>query len=328
MNKRRILTLALGAGLVCHPGLPRAQTATGNVRRVGVFAPSTRAREEVTLKPFFDQMRQLGWIEGQNIAYARVYADDRQDLLPSLAAELVARKPEVIFAPPSSAAIAAKQATHSIPIIFATATDPVRLGLVMGLAHPGGNVTGISSTFEGLISKRVELLREIMPTAKRLGFLADRAGYSATQMAADLAPMVSARGLMLFFAEPTNPVEFDAAMANLVGNNVHAIYGTSDLASNLRVRMIELANRARVPVIVSRGSFVDDGALFSYNGSLLGNLRRSAQLVDKILKGAEPADIPVEQPTVFEFVLNMKTAKAFGIKVPQSLLLRADRVIE
>ena len=328
MNQRRLFVFALGAGLTGHPALLRAQTSTGSMRRVGVLAPSTRAKEEITLKPFFDEMRQLSWVEGQNIAYDRVYADDQQELLPRLAAEMVARKPELIFAPPSAAAVAAKQATQSIPIVFATSGDPVRVGLVKSLAHPGGNVTGISSAFEGLASKRVQLLREMMPAAKRLGFLADRTAYGARLLASALEPVITAYGMTMVFAEATNPLELDAAMARLAGERVHAVFAISDLAFNQRVRLIELANRDRVPVVGQRAQVADAGGLFSYAPSLAGQLRRSAQMVDKVLKGAKPADLPVEQPTTFELVINQKTAKALGIQIPQSILLRADRVIE
>jgi putative ABC transport system substrate-binding protein len=169
MNLRRRLVLALGASLSGHAALLRAQTSAGSLRRVGVLAPSTRAKEEITLKPFFDQMRELGWIEGQNIVYDRVYADDQQQMLSRLAAELVARKPELIYAPPTASAVAAKQATQTIPIVFGAVSDPVGVGLVNSLGRPGGNVTGLSNMGASLVPKRVELLREILPGVKRLG---------------------------------------------------------------------------------------------------------------------------------------------------------------
>ena len=155
MNKRR-LTLMLGFVLAGHAALLRAQTVVGTIRRVGVLAPSTRANEEITLRPFFEQMRQLGWIEGQNITYDRVYADDQLQRLPALAAELVARKPELIYAPPTPSALAAKQATDAIPIVFGAVWDPVSTGLVASLARPGGNVTGICVFAESLAPKRIQ----------------------------------------------------------------------------------------------------------------------------------------------------------------------------
>ena len=186
MNQRRLLVLTMGAGLAGHAGLLRAQTASTGMRRVGVLAPSTRAKEEIILKPFFDEMRQLGWVEGQNIAYDRVYGDDQQQTLPRLAAELVARKPELIYAPPAAAAVAAKQATQTIPIVFGAVGNPTALGLVASFAHPGGNVTGISSNFERLGLKRAELFLQILPRAKRLGLLSDPGdlSYEASKFAA------------------------------------------------------------------------------------------------------------------------------------------------
>ena len=312
----------MGAGLAGHAGLLRAQTASTGMRRVGVLAPSTRAKEEIILEPFFDEMRQLGWVEGQNIAYDRVYGDDQQQTLPRLAAEMVARKPELIYAPPQPAALAAKQATQTIPIVFGGVGNPMALGLVASFAHPGGNVTGIGSNFELLGLKRAELFLQILPRAKRLGLLSDPGdlSYEASKFAA--------LRLSLIVAEAANPAELEAAVARLADQRVDGILVHAIIANNLRARVIELANARRLPVIGSNAQMADAGALFSYGASLAGNLRRSAHLVDKVLKGAKPADLPVEQPTLFELVLNLKTAKALGITIPQSILLRADRVIE
>ena len=330
MKKRRLFVMMFGAGLASHAVLLRAQTSIGGMRRVGVLAPSTRAKEEVTLKPFFDEMRQLGWAEGQNITYDRVYADDQQQTLSRLASELVARNPEVIYAPPTTATVAAKEATLAIPIVFAFVADPVSSGLVTTLARPGGNVTGVVAFSESLAGKRIELLRGIFPTAKHLGFLHD-ATDPATKFAKQaLAPLATSWGLTLSYAGASNPVEFDAAVGRLVADRVDAIFpeGSASIIFNLRRRLFELANQKRLPVIGLSAPWADAGALFSYGSSFAGRLRRSAQLVDKILKGTKPADIPVEQSTVFELVVNLKTAKALGIKIPQSILLRADRVIE
>ena len=329
MNKRRLLLLALSVGLCCNVVLLQAQTQAGSIRRVGVLAPSTHAKEEITLKPFFDQMRELGWIEGRNIAYDRVYAGDRHEILPKLAAELAARRPDLIYAPPGSAAEAAKRATPTIPIVFGAVIDPVRAGLVGSLARPGGNVTGVSTVAESLVSKRLELLREILPGVKRLGILTDPTDPNSRTDQAALSPLASGLGLAIVVADASNPVAFEAAVAKLVRERVNAIFTTqSAMTFNLRARLIEIANRARVPVMGHRAQMADDGALFSYSASLADQLRRSADMVDKVLRGAKPGEIPVEQPTKFEFVVNMKTAKALGIKIPQSIMLRADRVIE
>ena len=328
MNPRRQLVLALGAALGGHAALLRAQTPGANLRRVGVLAPSTRAKEEVILKPFFDQMRELGWIEGQTIAYDRVYADDQQRDVPRLAAELVARKPELIYAPPMPAALAAKRATANIPIVFATGTDPVAAGLVTSMARPGGNVTGVASNFESLVPKRFELLHEMLPIAKRIGFLGDPSDARFKIDRVALVPAAQALGLTMVVAEASNADEFDAAVAMLISQGVEAIYGGGSLVTNLRARLVELANRKRLPVIGGNAPMPEAGALFSYGASLDDQFRRSAQMVDKILRGAKPADIPVEQPTRFELVINLKAAKALGITVPKNVLLRADEVIQ
>ena len=327
MHTRRLLVLALGATLTGKPALLLAQTPAASLRRVGVLMPSTRAKEEVTLKPFFDQMRALGWIEGQNMVYDRVYADDQQRDLPRLAAELVARKPELIYAPPQSAAVAARQATRSIAIVFATGFNPVGAGLVTSLARPGGNATGVLSVIESLAPKRIELLREMLPGAKRIGLLGDPNDPRLAGERNALAPVATALGLTIIVGEASNPVEFDPAVARLIGQGVDVIYGTGSLVTNLRGRLIEQANRRRLPVIGITLSWVESGALFYYGASQGDQMRRSAQIVDKILKGAKPADIPVEQPTKFEFIINLKAAKALGITIPQALLLRADEVI-
>ena len=329
IHQRRHLALALAAGLSGYAPLLLAQTPATGQRRVGVLMPSTRAKEEVTLKPFFDEMRALGWIEGQTIAYDRVYADDQHERLPRLAAELVARKPALIYAPVTPSTVAAKQATQTVPIVFGTVWDPVGIGLVASLGRPGVNVTGISSYSDSLSPKRVELLREILPGVKRIGLLGDPSDPTQKLDRQALAPLEASMGLHFVFAETVNTADFDAAVARLLMERVEAIFplGTGALFFNLRPRLIELANQKRLPVVGHRAQMADAGALFAFGASLAEQLRRSALQVDKILKGAKPADLPVEQASLFELVINLKTAKALGITIPQSLLLRADEVI-
>jgi putative tryptophan/tyrosine transport system substrate-binding protein len=330
MKPRRLLLLALVARLSGHAALLRAQTSLGSMRRVGVLTPSTQAKDEINLKPFFSQMRELGWIEGQNILYDWACADDQQERLPRLAAELVTRKPELIFAPPTPAAVAAKQATQTIPIVFGSVADPVGVGLVSSLARPGGNVTGLTgSVAEPLTSKRIQLLMEILPGVKRIGLLVDPDSPGLKQAQQSLAPLAASLGLTFILADAANPAEFDAAVGRLLAQRVEAIViGGSVLAFNMRGRLVELANQKRIPVVATNTAFAEAGALLTYGASLGDLHRRSALVVDKILKGAKPADIPVEQPTLFELIVNLKSAKALGIKIPQSILLRADRVIE
>ncbi len=309
------------------PGLLRAQTDT-RPRRVGVLAPSTAEREALTLAPFFAEMRTLGWIEGRTVVYDRVFGDDRPAMLAQAATALVERRPELIYAPPAPAAVAARKATATIPIVFGTGTDPVGTGLVASLSKPGGNVTGVLSVIDSLAPKLVELMGVMLPGARRIGLLSDPSDpRSAVDMRA-LQPIADERGLTLVQGHATSAANFDAAVATLLAQRVHAVITGTALTFNLRSRLLELANAGRVPVIGHRAELADVGALFTYGASLAAQLRRSAHLVDKVLRGGRPADIPVEQPTVFELVVNLKTARAFDVTVPNAVLVRADRVIE
>jgi putative ABC transport system substrate-binding protein len=238
------------------------------------------------------------------------------------------RKPELIYAPPQPAALAARQATRTIPIVFATGADPVGNGLVASLAHPGGNATGVVSAIESLAPKRIELLHEMLPAAKRVGFLRDPGEAPSASDTSRIGQAGAALGLTIIWVDMASAGTLDAAVAKLIGQRVEVIFATSSLAGNLRERLIELANQSRVPVVLARGYMVQAGALFAYSSSLADQLRRSAQVADKVLKGANPADLAVEQPTRFELVINLKAAKALGITIPRSVLLRADEVIE
>ena len=323
--QRRLVLLTLGASLSSHAALLRAQAAAAGLKRVGVLAPSTRAKEEITLKPFFDQMYELGWIEGKTIAYDRIFADDQQDRLPALAAQMVARGPELIYAPPSVSAVAAKGATQTIPIVFGAVNDPVAYGLVKSLGRPGGNVTGVSNMSAELAGKRVELLHEILPGVKRLGVIGDSSDPNTKIEQHAVSAAGATLGIQVVFAGFTQPGDLDAGFAALVAQRPDAVYPLEGaLTFNLRARVLELANQKRLPVV----SHTTAGGLFSYFAAQAETLRRSAQMVDKILKGAKPADIPVEQPTLFRLWVNLKAAKALGITVPRTVLMRADRVIE
>jgi putative ABC transport system substrate-binding protein len=327
MNRRHAVRFVIGAAMAARALPLRAQATAAGLRRVGVLAPSTREKEEVTLKPFFDQMRALGWIEWQTIAYDRVYADDLQRDLPRLAAELVARKPELIFMPPQVAALAARQATRTIPIVFASGNDPVGVGLVASLGRPGGNATGVISYGESLVPKRLELLHEILPRARRVGYLLDPTEPLSKDDRSRI-DQANALGLTIIAADMSSSADLGAAIAKLTGQGVDVIVAVNSISSNLRAQVVELANLKRVPVILSRPPMLAVGGLFAYSSSLADRIHRSAHLVDKILKGANPADIPVEQQTRFELAINLKAAKALGITVPRAALLRADEVIE
>ena len=246
MNQRRLLVLALGASLSGHVAVLRAQTSSAGMRRVGVLAPSTQAKEEIRLKPFFDQMRELGWVEGQNIVYDRVYAADQMAMLPKIAAELVARMPDLIYAPPTPAAVAAKQATQAIPIVFGDVTDPVGTGLVTSLGRPGGNVTGMTtSVAESLAPKRVQLLREILPGVKRIGLLVDSTDSSSKLDQQALAPVAASLGLTIILADAANPPEFEAAVARLIADQVEAIIGVGNSPIVFNMRAVDRTGESK-----------------------------------------------------------------------------------
>jgi len=322
--------LLLGAGLAARPiWRLRAQTSSARVRRVGVFTPGMPATDEALSKPFYEEMRHLGWIEGENVAYDRVYGNDRMEMLPQLAEELVGRRPDLILAASPPTSRAAKRATSSIPIIFTAVVDPLVAGLVASLARPGGNVTGVTQSIaDSLAPKRLQLLLEILPGVKRIGLLSDPADPGAHHDQMAMAPLVGAHGLTMIVANATDPVAFEGAVANLVEQRVQAIFPASSLAISRRDRLIELTDSARIPVVGLNFPMADAGALFSFGPSLADQIRRSAHLADKVLRGAKPADIPVEAATLFELVVNLKSARVLGIKIPQSILLRADRVIQ
>lgn len=326
MNRRKLLG-SFGWFITGISTSPRGQPTRSAMSRVAVLAPSTRAREEATLRPFFDEMRRLGWIEDQTVVYDRAYGDDLRNNLDRLAVELVARKPDLIFAPPSPAAVAARKATSTIPIVFATGTDPVGTGLVASLARPGGNVTGILSVVESLAPKLMQVLREVLPAAKRLGFLNDPDDPRARIDFAAAGPAASALGMTLVVSDVTSTAALSAAVARLVEQKVDAIVTSTSLIFNLRVPLLELANARRLPVIGHRAELAEAGALLTYGAALSDQMRVAARLADRVLKGSSPSELPVEQPTKFELVVNLNAARALGVKIPQSIQLRADRII-
>ncbi len=224
MTQRRLVLLTLGTSLSGHAPLLRAQAPTAALRRVGLLLPGTREKEETILKPFFDQMRELGWIEGQTVAYDRVFADDLPDRLPALAAQSVARGPELIYAPPSVSAVAAKGATSTIPIVFGAANDPVAFGLVKSLGRPGGNVTGNSNMTPELAPKRVQLLQEILPGMKRLGVIGAAGDPNSSVERQVVAAAATTLGIQVVHGEFTQPGDLDAGFAKLVAQRPDAVY--------------------------------------------------------------------------------------------------------
>jgi putative ABC transport system substrate-binding protein len=272
-------------------------------------------------------MRELGWIEGRNISYDRAFADNDHSRLPALAAELIKRNPEVIFAPPSPAAAAAGKATRSIPIIFSLNVDPVSVGLVRSLARPEGNATGVTYAFGSTMPKRVEVLKEMLPQIKTVGLLFDPSDSGAVVDLRALRNENTRLGIALLEAPVRSAGELDAALDSLLRKSAQAVLITGTLLYNLRHRVLGVTLARGIPT-TGATQFTEEGALFSYGFSLRERIRRAAYYVDRILKGAKPGDLPVEQISKVELVINLKVAKELGIRVPHAMLLRADRVIE
>ncbi|MEJ8853427.1 ABC transporter substrate-binding protein [Variovorax robiniae] len=329
MNKRRFLLITTCGGLMAAARVVSAQPGGGAPRRVGVFSPGGPGADDAILQPYFDEMRRLGWLDGRNVVYDRVFANDHMELAPGLAAELVSRKPDLIVAisPPGSSAV--KRATSTIPTVFAVVVDPLAAGLVGNLAHPGGNVTGVTQSIaESLMPKRIELVREVVPGVKQIGLLGNPLDPGSIADQAALAPLLANLGLRMVVANGTNPQEFDASVASLVDQHVQAIVVANGIAVTRRAEMIAQTNRARIPVFGFNLPMAAAGALLSFGPSMTDQLHRAAHLADKILRGTRPGDIPVEAASVLELVVNQKSARLLGIQIPQSVLVRADRVIE
>jgi putative ABC transport system substrate-binding protein len=276
---------------------------------------------------FRQGLRELGWIEGKNIGIEYRYAKAPADL-PALAAELVQLKVDVIVTS-ATGTLPAKEATRTIPIVMASNADPVVMGMVASLARPGGNVTGLSQISSELAGKRLELLKQIVPNLSRVAVMWNPGGRGSTVNWQEMQLPARSLGLELHSLETRNPSDFDQAFADASRAHVGAlaIMPNPLFAGNLR-RIADLAIKRRLPAIFNLREFADSGGLITYGPNRTAEFRRAATYVDKILKGAKPSDLPVEQPTKFELVINLKTAKALGLTIPQPLLLRADELIQ
>jgi putative ABC transport system substrate-binding protein len=271
----------------------------------------------------------LGWVEGQNIAIEYRWADGHFDRLPALAAELVRLKVDLILANPTPAALGAKSATTTIPIVGVSLTDPVGLGIVASVARPGGNVTGVAySVGPEIFGKDLALLKEVTPQTRRFAILGNPAGPAYAVTMENIKEAARSLDLKLVLLSARGPAEFDAAFATMTSERVGAVFVVTDPAFTAhRARLTALAAKSRLPSMFTQRADVEAGGLMSYGPSLPELYRRAASYVDKILKGAKPADLPIEQPTTFELVINLRTAKAIGVMIPPSMLHRADHVI-
>jgi putative tryptophan/tyrosine transport system substrate-binding protein len=326
MNRRDTL-LSLCALLAA--GRPVASYAQPQAKawRIGVLQPGSPP--EPLLEAQRESLRELGYVEGRDIVFDIRWAEGNSERLNSLAAELVAAKVDLIVTFSTPAAIAARRATATIPIVFTGVGDPVGVGVVSSLARPGGNVTGMSTLATELSGKRLEILREIVPDLSPLAMLWNDRNPSMVIRARESQDAANKLGVTIKSLGVHELVDFDAAFAAIRNGRFSALFTLADpFTREHRKRITDLAAQLRLPAIYEIREFVDAGGLISYGPNLRTIHRRSAIYIDRILKGAKPADLPVELPTTFELIVNMKTAKALGIKIPQSVLLRADQVIE
>jgi len=322
----------LGILILAMLVLPTALGAQpqGKVVRIGLLDfgasnPSSDAR----WKALRERLRELGYVEGQNVVFESRWGNAQVDRLPGLATELVNLKVDIVVTATGEAALAAKRATSSIPIVIATTPDPVRLGLVASLARPGGNVTGVISLSSDLTGKRLELLKQLLPRAARVAVLNDPDNRSSEFIMRDAESVAKSLGVVVQGVDARGQAEFDAAFSAMKRARADAVI----LAVNTpfiahRRRLAELAVSHRLPMMAAAREYAEAGALLSYGTDYPDRFRRAATYVDKILKGAKPGDLPIEQPTTFELVINLKTARALGLTIPQSVLGRADEVIQ
>jgi putative ABC transport system substrate-binding protein len=338
MRRRDFITFLSGAA-VAWPGGGQAESAT-KVARVGFLSPGneqSHARDPRALA-FYQAMRELGWVEGTTITYERRFAEGLLDRLPELARELAQSDVAAIATASTPPALAAKAATSTIPIVIMDPGDPVAAGLVRSLSRPGGNVTGISSISPELAAKRLEILKDIAPAVSRVGML-----YNAAVPPAEVAlkEMLEASALLGVVLRPV-PIRatgmpvgaasargFDEALQTIVTEQIDGLVVFADPLTHLHLAIIVgFMTEHRLPALYAGREFVDAGGLISYGPNYPGMFRRGAYFVDRILRGSKPSDLPVELPTKFELVINLKTAKALALPVPPTLLARADEVIE
>ncbi len=328
MNRKVGLIVALAIGFLAAPLFADAQQPT-KVPRIGLLSPFSPSDTALWHQAFRQGLRDLGWVEGKNISIEYRYAEGRTDRLPDLAADLVRLKVDIIIASVTTDALAAKKATRTIPIVMASVGDPVASGLVGSLARPGDNITGLSQIAPELVGKRLELLKEIVPKLSRVAVLWRPEADSSPLAWKESQLPARALGLQVHSMEVRNSDDFDKAFEDATRARAGALAVTPDplFVRNLK-RIADLAAKNRLPSIFHLREFADSGGLVAYGVDRADMFRRAATFVDKILKGAKPADLPVEQPTRFELVINLKTAKALGLKIPKSVLIRADQLVQ
>jgi putative ABC transport system substrate-binding protein len=307
---------------------PAEAQQPGKIPRIGLLSVGTDPANPVQWLPFLEKMRELGYTEGRNITFDRRFGEGKRERLPELAAGLTRAKVDIVVATGTSENKAAKQAMPTTPIVMMLVGDPIGDGLVSSLARPGGNLTGVTTLSEELSGKRLELLKEAIPGITRVALLLNPGSPRRARQLQETEGAVKAFSLQLRVHNVRDPEDLPKTFSTMVSERVNALIVPIDaMFLNQRSRIVGLAAGSRLPSIYDQGEFVAVGGLMSYGPSLSGLSSRAAIFVDKILKGAKPADLPVEQPTEFEFVINLKTAKALQLTIPQSVLYRANRVI-
>ena len=325
---KKVIGLALGAMLLAL-SFPAEAQQPGKIPRIGYLLPLSPASESARIELFRQGLRDLGYIEGKNILIEYRYAEGKEDRLPALAGELVQLKVDVLVAQGFTATRSAKQATTTIPIVIVTATDPVESGIVKGLARPGGNITGIARLTRDLAGKRLELLQEVLPGMSPVGVLLDANSKAAAIGLKEYEEVARALKVQLQYLDVQGPTpDLEAAFQAAARGRANTLITiTNPVLRRYAKRIAELAIKNRLPSMYEGSYYVEDGGLMSYSADDAENFRRVATYVDKILKGTKPADLPVEQPTKFELVINLKTAKQIGLMIPPNVLARADKVI-
>jgi putative ABC transport system substrate-binding protein len=328
--ERRAFIGALVSGLLAAP-LGAGAQQPGKISRIGFLSPTSASDPRVQgfLEAFRHGLRELGYVDGRNVAIESRWAEGKYERLPALAAELVGLKVDVIVTYAVPGIRAAKEATNTLPIVMAVVVDPVATGLVASLARPGGNITGLSSMAPELTGKQLEMLKEVVPKASRVAVLSNPANPGTVPQLRAAEVAARTLGVRLQALEVRSPSEFDNAFAAMTKQRAHALIVLVDTMFNEhRTRVVKLAAASRLPAVYGLSEIAAAGGLISYSASTRDLFRRSATYVDRILKGAKPADLSIEQPTKFELVINLKTAKALDLTIPPSLLVRADQVID
>ena len=328
MITRRSVLLAGGIGLLVAHRLSHGQPAA-TIRRVGLLSLLSEPVSADLRAAFTQGMHDLGWLEAKNVEYRFAYADGDVDRLDALASELIGQKVEVIVAGSPPATRAAQRATKTLPIVMASVSNAVGAGFVASLARPGGNITGITNQQEEGLGKLIEFLHAVTPGARRIAILLNESTPLHAVYWAGAQSACTALHLVALRVVASTPAQFGAAIEQIVRQRSQAVVVVRDgMYFNENAKLEELMQTTRLPIAYGFREHVVAGGLLSYGSNIAANFRYAAKYVDKILKGAKPADLPVEQPTKFELVINLKTAKALGLTIPQSVLLRADEVIQ